>query len=542
MKAFQKIAKDNMQKFAELFEKIDQVQSTNEKILHIKNYFSSCSDADGAWALFFLCGHRLKRLISSQMLMEWCLELLNLPDWLIYESYFSVGDIAETITLLLPRKESLEISKEYSLSEWMEIKIKPLHLLRPEEKKIRIISYWKEFSIKEIFIINKILTGSFRIGISSLLTLKALSQAIGISREILSQRLMGNWEPTSSFFKSLKSHETNQKFLNPYPFYLAYPFEGELESLGLLSDWFIEWKWDGIRGQAVIAETGIALWSRGNELISDQFPELIEAFKTIPPGTIFDGEIVAYAAEHPLPFGELQKRLGRKNVSTSMIEKVPVVFIIYDLLEYNGIDLRNTPLYERRNLLQNITFSSPKIILSSLLEGINWPDILNFRLKSREKGAEGLMFKKRDSLYGVGRHKGYWWKYKVDPLTMDAILIYAQAGSGQRANLFTDYTFGVWENNEIIPIVKAYSGLDKNEIHELDKWIRRNTEEKFGPVRKVKPFYVFEIGFEGIQISKRHKSGVALRFPRILRWRKDKPIEECDTLDLIKKNFLHEDK
>lgn len=531
-----------MRKFAALFEKIDQVQATNEKVLHIKNYFSSCSDADGAWALFFLCGHPLKRLISSHMLRQWCLELIDLPNWLIEESYASVGDTAEMITLILPRKEVVDISYDYSLAEWMETMIIPLQSAGSEEKKAKVLSFWKELSTKEIFIINKILTGSFRMGISSLLTLKALSQATGVSREILSQRLMGNWEPTSEFFKSLKSSEANQKFLNPYPFYLAYPFEGTLESLGVISDWFIEWKWDGIRGQAVISETGIALWSRGNELISDQFPELIEAFKTIAPGTILDGEIVAYADGYPLPFGELQKRLGRKHVSKSMMEKVPIVFIAYDLLEYGGIDLRNKPLVERRSLLQSLTFSSPKILLSTLIEGTDWTHILNFRLQSREKGAEGLMFKKKDSLYGVGRQKGHWWKYKVDPLTLDAILLYAQAGSGQRANLFTDYTFGVWKNNELVPIVKAYSGLDKKEIDELDRWIRKNTEEKFGPVRKVKPFHVFEIGFEGIQLSNRHKSGVALRFPRILRWRKDKPIEECDTLDAIKESFLHAEK
>lgn len=531
-----------MRKFAALFEKIDQVQSTNEKVLHIKDYFSSCSDADGAWALFFLSGHRLKRLISGRMLMEWCVDFIDIPPWLIEESYASVGDTAETITLLLPRKEVGKKSNEYSLSEWMETIIKPLQTLGLEEKKAKILSFWNDLSTKEIFIVNKILTGSFRMGISSLLTLKALSQAIGVSREILSQRLMGNWEPTSEFFKSLKSIETNNKFLNPYPFYLAYPFEGELESLGLLSDWQIEWKWDGIRGQAVIGEKDVALWSRGNELISDQFPELIEAFKTIAPGTILDGEILAFANGYPLPFGELQKRLGRKNVSKSMIEKVPIAFIAYDILEYDGIDLRNKPMHERRTLLQNLTFSSPRIALSSLVEGNEWPHIQNLRLRSREKGVEGLMFKKKDSLYGVGRQKGYWWKYKVDPLTIDAILLYAQAGSGRRANLFTDYTFGVWKDNELVPIVKAYSGLDQAEINELDKWIRKNTEEKFGPVRKVKPFHVFEIGFEGIQKSNRHKSGVALRFPRILRWRKDKPIEECDTLDTIKKTFLHEDK
>lgn len=528
-----------MRKFVALFDHIDQTQSTNEKVLHIKNYFISCSDEDGAWALFFLCGHRLKRFISSRMLLTWSLELIQLPDWLIEESYASVGDTAETISLLLPRQEA-EIKNELTLSSWMETIIKPLQTLSQEEKREKIIAFWKKFSTKEIFITNKILTGSFRMGVSALLTIKALSQAIDVSREVLSQRLMGNWEPTGDFFKSLKSTISNNKFLNPYPFYLAYPFEGSLESLGMPSDWFIEWKWDGIRAQAVIREEGAALWSRGNELISDQFPELIDAFKTVPAGTILDGEILAFKNDRPLPFGELQKRLGRKKVSKAMIEQIPIVFMAYDILEYAEVDIRNKPLMDRRTLLQSLTFTSTKIILSSRIEGVDWPEILNLRLQSREKGTEGLMLKKINSSYGVGRHKGFWWKYKVDPMTIDAVLMYAQAGSGIRANLFTDYTFGVWKDRELVPIAKAYSGLNQEEIRELDKWIRKNTEEKFGPVRKVKPVHVFEIGFEGIQISKRHKSEVALRFPRILRWRKDKPIQECDALESIKQTFLNE--
>lgn len=529
-----------MQKFAALFEAIDQTQSTNEKVEHIKNYFLNCTDEDGAWALFFLCGHRIKRLISSRMLLDWSFSQTKLPVWLIEESYAAVGDTAETISLILPRKEK-ETGIEHSLYEWMETIIKPLQTLSLDEKSEKIIAYWKELSTKEIFILNKILTGSFRMGVSTLLTLKGLSQAIGISREILSQRLMGNWEPTPEFFKSLKSEEGNNKYLNPYPFYLAYPFEGNLESLGPLSDWFIEWKWDGIRGQAVVREEGAALWSRGNELISDQFPELVNTFKTLPVGTVLDGEVLAYADNHPLPFAELQKRLGRKNVSKSMIEKVPIVFLVYDILEYEGHDLRAKTMQERRKLLESLIFASPRMIISELVKGQDWDHILKLRLTSQEMGTEGLMIKKRDSVYGVGRQKGSWWKYKVDPLTLDAVLIYAQAGTGRRANLFTDYTFAVWKDKELVPIAKAYSGLDQEEINELDRWIRKNTEEKFGPVRKVKAFHVFEIGFEGIQKSKRHKSEVALRFPRILHWRKDKPVEECDTLESIKKTFLNEE-
>lgn len=529
-----------MKRFVALFEQIDRTQSTNEKVQCIKNYFTSCSDEDGAWALFFLCGHRIKRLVSSRVLLEWCSEVMDFPTWLVEECYSAVGDTAETISLLLPRKEEGALHK-HSLHEWMETIIKPLQIAGLEEKKNKIISFWNELSTKEIFIFNKILTGAFRAGISSLLTLKALSQAIGVSRETLSLRLMGYWEPTGEFFKNLKFLEAGNRSLNPYPFYLAYPFEGDLHHLGPISDWLVEWKWDGIRGQVVIREEGVALWSRGNELISEQFPELIDAFKVMKPGTVLDGEILAYANERPLPFAELQKRIGRKNVSKAMIDKIQIAFVVYDILEHEGQDIRDKPMNIRRLILQNIAFASDRIILSPTIEALEWKHILNLRLQSREKGVEGLMLKKMDSSYGVGRQKGYWWKYKVDPMTIDAVLIYAQAGSGKRSNLFTDYTFGVWKNNELVPIAKAYSGLDQQEISELDRWVRKNTEEKFGPVRKVKVFYVFEIAFEGIQKSKRHKSEVALRFPRIARWRKDKLVHESDTLEFIKKTFLHEE-
>lgn len=485
----------------------------------------------------FLGGKRLKKMISSKVLLQWCCELTSLSMWLVEESYAAVGDTAEVISLLLPRKEKGE-ENLHSLSNWMKNYIKPLQGLPLETQKNQILNFWKTLSTKEIFILNKILTGSFRVGISTLLTLKGLSQAIHVSREILSQRLMGIWEPQAVFFASLKSQEDEEKYLNPYPFYLAYALEADLKTLGPSSDWVAEWKWDGIRAQAVIRNNTSALWSRGNELISEQFPELLEAFKTIPNGIVLNGEIVAYREDSPLPFGELQKRLGRKNVSKTNIEKHPVIFIIYDILEYEGKDIRTIPLADRRAIFTQLDFHSSKILISSELTCNDWEEILQLRLQSREKAKEGIMLKKRDSVYGVGRQKGYWWKYKVDAMTLDAVLLYAQAGSGRRANLFTDYTFGVWKNQELIPITKAYSGLDQKEIKELDTWIRKNTEEKFGPVRKVKAFQVFEIAFEGIQFSKRHKSGVALRFPRIARWRKDKPYEECDTLETIIETFL----
>lgn len=529
-----------MRNFAALFQQIDQTQSTNEKVAHMKDYFATADSGDSSWALFFLSGHRLKRFISSSMLFSWCLEYTKMPEWLMSDSYEAVGDTAETISLLLPRREKSLLADELTLSDWLENKLLPLRNASDQEKKKQIFSFWDILSTQEIFILNKILTGSFRVGVSSLLTLKGLSQALNVSRETLSHRVMGNWEPTPDFFESLKLTDIAHAYMNPYPFYLAYPLEGGLENLGDASKWQAEWKWDGIRAQGIHRNGEEALWSRGNELVSHQFPEIIEALKTLPEGTVLDGEILAYKEGKPLAFGELQKRLGRKQVSKAMMEQVPIVFMIYDILEEDGKDIRSLPMQERRKKIEAFLFQSPKFILSPVVQFKDWDELMQLRTTARDLATEGIMLKKNDSSYGVGRHKGNWWKFKVDPMSIDAVLIYAQAGSGKRANLYTDYTFGVWHENELIPIAKAYSGLDLKEINELDRWIRRNTEEKFGPVRKVKAHHLFEIAFEGIQKSNRHKSGVALRFPRIARWRKDKPYEEADTLENIKKTFLNE--
>jgi len=529
-----------MKKFAALFDKIDQTQSTNEKVHYIKEYFIEASASDGAWALFFLSGHRLKRLISGRTMLEWCQQVLQLPDWLIEEAYEAVGDTAETISLLLRPSIKLEKIPQLSLSGWMQERILPLRQYSDEIQKTKILEYWSQLTQKEIFILNKILTGGLRVGVSHLLTLRALSQALEVPSEVLSHRLMGKWEPTPLFFENLKNEASAEHRLNPYPFYLASPFEGELAELGSPAAWQAEWKWDGIRAQAICRVNQCVLWSRGNELISAQFPEILESLKKIPLDTVLDGEILAYRADLPLPFGSLQKRLGLKRLTKAILEEVPLIFMMYDLLEYQGEDYRQFPLSQRRKILESLNSLDPRILLSPTIPFEDWHQIEINRSEAKSKATEGVMLKKLDSPYGIGRQRGNWWKYKIDPMTIDAVLIYAQAGKGRRANLYTDYTFGVWDQGELVPIAKAYSGLSQEEIDTLDRWIRRHTEEKFGPVRKVKAEQVFEIAFEGIQVSKRHKSGVALRFPRIVRWRQDKPYTECDTLDFIKKAYLHD--
>lgn len=525
-----------MEKFANLFSRLEQTKSTKEKILFIKNYFETTPSKDAVWALYFLCGNRLKRFITSRMLFEWCMEITHLPPWLMMESYSAVGDTAETIALLLQTKN--ETSSSLSLSDWIEQRILPLRGQKEESVKHKIFDYWKELDAKGIFLLNKILSGSLRIGVSELLTLEGLSQALNIPKEILSQKLMGNWTPDSEFFDSLKLENSNQSSLNPYPFYLASPLDTDLEDLGTIQDWEAEWKWDGIRGQCIHRNGKVAIWSRGNELITEQFPDIEEAISQTENGTVLDGEILAFAGDRPLPFGELQKRLGRKKVSSAMIEKVPIVFMIYDILEYQGKDVRKIIFEERRKLFEKWNTINPRIKISPKVQFQSWEELRQKREESRANGTEGIILKKKKSFYGVGRRRGSWWKYKIDPHTIDTILLYAQPGQGWRANLYTDYTFGVWQGDELVPIAKAYSGLTQEEIIELDRWIRKNTVEKFGPVRKVKLEQVFEIAFEGIQESKRHKSGVALRFPRIFRWRKDKPPAECDSLESIRQEFF----
>jgi DNA ligase 1 len=530
-----------MENLAKLYDKIDQTKSTKEKIQYIKDYFLNHPSEDAAWALFFLSGHKIKRLIGSRKLFEWCLEKVDLPEWLISESYAAVGDTAETIALLMNSNESKSTIKQHSLSEWLRDKILPLQGLNADLQKEKIWQYWDELDQQGIYILNKILTGSLRIGVSHLLTIQALSLALNVPKEILSQRLMGSWTPTAEFFKSLgKSHDPTTTHLNPYPFYLASPIDEEhIVDLGDVKEWTAEWKWDGIRAQCINRDGKVAIWSRGNELISDQFPEIIEALKKLNLGTVLDGEILAFSNNKPLSFGELQQRLGRKKVSKAMIESVPVIYMIYDILEDSGQDIRKKSFIERRAIFENWSVDK-KILISPRVILKKWEELKEKKNEASTNGTEGLILKYNNSPYGIGRRRGNWWKYKIDPKTIDAVLIYAQPGQGWRANLYTDYTFGVWHEKELVPITKAYSGLSKEEIYQLDKWIRKNTLEKFGPVRKVKAEQVFEIAFEGIQKSSRHKSGVAFRFPRISRWRNDKPPDECDTLEKIKSEFLKE--
>jgi len=523
-----------VREFAKLFTEIDRTTRTNEKVEAMTSYFARADAADAAWAVYFLSGGRPKRLIPVRRLSSWAMELARVPEWLFDECYDAVGDLAETISLLLPPASRCV---ERSLHEWIEERVLPLAKQSEEAQRASIAESWSALDGAERFVWNKLITGGFRVGVSHQLVVRALSRASGVDEGTIAHRLTGHWIPTVDAYRVLVAPDTRDADRSrPYPFFLAYPLEGSLEELGDVREWQLEWKWDGIRAQLIRRDGQTHLWSRGDELVTARFPEIAAAAEFLPDGTVIDGEIMPWANGAPLPFAQLQRRIGRTKLGPKILADVPVVLISYDLLELDGRDVREEPLAWRRERLAALVGEAraeSRLLLSPIVAAESWTDARDAHARSREQLAEGLMLKRRDSTYGVGRRKGGWWKWKVQPFSVDAVMIYAQAGHGRRASLHTDYTFAVWRDGVLVPVAKAYSGLTDVEIRELDAWIRRNTIEKFGPVRHVHPVHVFELAFEGIQLSPRHKSGIAVRFPRILRWRRDKAISEADTLDAL---------
>jgi DNA ligase-1 len=542
-----------VKRFADLYDAIDRTTSTNAKVAALAQYLSTAPPADAAWALFFLTGRRLKRLLPSRLLHEWTLELTSLPEWLVHESYAAVGDYAEAIALMLDGRVSplsaadiargrtqgslfedeqdTEDLADLSLAEWIEQRILPLRPASDDERRVRVLQWWSRLERRELFLLNKLLTGEFRVGVSHTLVVRALAQVASLPTAVVEHRLMGSWEPSAAAFTSLVGPEgPGDDPSRPYPFCLASPLDDPAESLGDRREWLVEWKWDGIRAQLIRRDDQVFLWSRGEELVTSRFPEIVHEAQGLPNGTVLDGEIVAYEGGRPRPFADLQQRIGRERRVREVAAGIPTVFLAYDVLEDDGTDIRERPLRARRDRLLELIGGSV-LRLSEEVTANSWDALATLRLESRARGVEGFMLKRWTSTYRPGRKRGDWWKWKIDPYTMDAVLLYAQPGSGRRATVFTDYTFAVWSGGELVPVAKAYSGLSDEEIDELDRWIRRHTIERFGPVSAVEPVYVFELGFEAIARSERHKSGIAVRFPRILRWRKDKPAAEANTLE-----------
>jgi DNA ligase-1 len=531
-----------MKNFADLYAALDETNKTGEKVRVLRDYFERASAADAAWATFFLIGRKPRQVVPSGRLRAWAAQEAGIPDWLFQESYDAVGDVAETIALLLP--PPLEAS-DLPLNEWVTQRLLPLRSKDEDAQREAVLGYWRQLDQRQRFVFNKLVSGAFRVGVSQQLVTRALGAAAGVDPAVVAHRLMGEWEPSAEFFRGLVgADEAEAELSRPYPFYLAYPHEGPLEPLGDVRDWQAEWKWDGIRSQLVRRGGHTFLWSRGEELVTERYPELAAVGDALPEGTVIDGEILPWKDGQVLPFTMLQKRIGRKAVTRSILAQIPVVIMAYDLLEYRGEDVRSWPLDRRREALAEVVAGlereypllAPRLRLSPIVPAASWDELASARGESRRMQAEGLMLKRLDSAYGVGRRRGDWWKWKIAPHTIDAVLILAQRGSGKRASLYTDYTFGVWDpaSGGLVPIAKAYSGLTDEEIRKVDSFVRRNMVEKFGPVRTVKPELVFELAFEGLNRSSRHKSGIAVRFPRILRWRTDKAPEEADTLDTVR--------
>lgn len=520
-----------MKAFAELFTAIDQTTKTNAKVDALVEYFSVADERDAVWAVALLSGNRPKRTVKTAELKSWCYDLAGVAEWLFEESYHIVGDLAETITLLLPASVKL---KEHPLHTVMTA----LSGLEKESEIVRkdfIQSAWMQLTSSERFVFNKLITGNFRVGVSQQLIIKALAKQFSLPENIIAHRLTGSWHPSDITLSGLLlSENKNDDHSKPYPFYLAYQLEVEPESLGNVEEWQVERKYDGIRGQIIIRDKKIFVWSRGEDLITEKFPEFSSLPEIIPDGTVIDGEILPVKDGLPMPFHVMQTRISRKNVSRKNLQEAPLVMMCYDLLELNGEDVREKPMEWRRSELEKLVTAADSrdgvpLMLSPVLACKSWDEVIAERARSREFLCEGLMLKRKDSPYENGRRKGNWWKWKVDALTVDGVLIYAQSGHGRRANLYTDYTFAIWDGDMLVPFTKAYSGLTDKELLQVDSWIKKNTLEKFGPVRSVKPELVFEIAFEGIQPSSRHKSGIAVRFPRIARWRTDKKAGEANT-------------
>jgi DNA ligase-1 len=524
-----------MKAFAQLYTTLDETTKTNEKVDALAAYFRNVAPEDAVWAIHFLIGRRVKRLIETRKLVEWAIAEAGVPEWIFGDCYSAVGDLAETIALLLPAQMA---STDKTLRYWVEERLLPLREWSDERQRESMVFAWLEMDERQRFVWNKLITGEFRVGVSQSLVVKALAQVAGLTTEVISHRLMGDWQPDASFYNQLIAQQTGDTDVSrPYPFFLAYPLEGEPASLGDPADWIAEWKWDGIRSQMIRRNWQTFIWSRGEELVTERFPELAALGGLLPEGTVVDGEILPWKDGLPLPFAQLQRRIGRKALGPKILADVPVVLLAYDLLEWGGEDIRAWPLERRRAQLSELAsalVASGRLILSEAVPFGSWDELAAARLGSRERRVEGFMLKRHGSPYRVGRRKGDWWKWKIQPYSVDCVLIYAQPGNGRRASLLTDYTFGVWDNGELVPFAKAYSGLTDEEIAQVDAWVRRNTLEKFGPVRRVKPELVFELAFEGIQKSPRHRSGIAVRFPRMARWRTDKKAAEADSIETIR--------
>ena len=527
-----------MMRFAELYARLDATTKTNEKIAAISGYLEHADVADAAWAVYFLSGNKLRQLVPTKLLRVWATEQADIPPWLFDECYQTVGDLAETLALVVPPGT---LQDSVTLAQWIERRLMPLRGLNEVDQRAKVLEIWGETPADVRLVIMKLITGAFRVGVSRQLVTRAIASQYKLQADLVAHRLMGDFQPTAEHFLRViaATDDMSREAIpsSPYPFCLAHAIDVDkgVESLGNCNEYFAEWKWDGIRGQVIRRVGQTFVWSRGEDLMENRWPEIEAAAVHLPDGTVLDGEILAADGDQVMPFAALQRRIGRKTVGKKLLSEVPVAFYAFDLLEHQGEDIRQLPFAARRERLESVLLTLPEAARGSLkatevLSASKWEELSQIRMQSRENNAEGLMLKRKDSTYDVGRVRGTWWKWKVAPYTIDAVLIYAQKGHGKRAGLFTDYTFALWDDGKLVPFAKAYSGLDDAEIRKVDRFVRDHTTDAFGPVRSVTPKLVMELAFEGLQRSTRHKSGIATRFPRIARWRHDKQPEDANTL------------
>jgi DNA ligase-1 len=530
-----------MRAFASLYSSLDASTATADKLATIRSWLAGADPAEAAWGIHLLAGARVSRVLAPAALRRLAAESSGLPAWLVDECYAHVGDLAETVALLSRPAAAAAVAPQperpaKGLAEWVD-RVLALRSADDPDRAAIVRGWLEAMDPDERFVLLKLLTGALRVGISRGLVVRAVAEHAGLPRERVAERLSGGWSPSAASFVALIAPEDARAegAARPVPFCLACALTDPVESLGARDHWLAEWKWDGIRAQLARTGEGVRLWSRGDEALDGRFPEIERAARELPEGVVLDGEILAWGADVPLPFMQLQRRINRRKPGPRLLAECPVRFIAYDCLRDGGQDLRERPLRERRARLEGLIASTPAGIgLSPAQQPEDWEGLSRLRDGARVHGVEGLMLKRLDSPYRAGRRRGDWWKWKLEPLTIDAVLVYAQAGRGRRAGLHTDYTFALWHGDVLLPVAKAYSGLDDAEIARLDRWVRNHTIDRFGPVRQVEALQVFEIGFDAVQQSSRHKSGIAVRFPRILRWREDKPAREADRLETLR--------
>jgi len=522
--------------FADLLERLVFTPSRNAKIALLRRYFTTQPDPDRGFALAAITGELAFATAKPGLIRELAAARTDpvLFDW----SYDYVGDLAETVALIWPARPPTAAPPR--LTEVVET-------LRtaPKSALPGVVAEWLDSADASTRLaLLKLITGGLRVGASARLAKIALAESAApeagpIAADDVEEVWHGLSPPYLSLFAWLEGHQqkpdpADQPVFRP-PM-LAHPLEAADLAALHPADWRAEWKWDGIRVQVVATAGGRRLFSRGAEDISAGFPEILEAMTF---HAVLDGELLVLR-DGPdgitvAPFADLQQRLNRKTVTAAMMQRFPVGIRLYDLLFDGTEDIRPLPFDQRRTRLETwlAREKPPRMDLSPAIRFSSLNELMVLRDGARAAAIEGLMLKRGDSPYLPGRVKGQWWKWKRDPLTVDAVLMYAQRGHGKRSSFYSDYTFGLWRDDELVPVGKAYFGFTDQELLFLDRWVRNHTTARFGPVREVEKQLVLEVAFDAVQLSNRHKSGVAMRFPRLARLRTDKPAAEADRLETL---------